>query len=152
MFRASRSEAFLDQSRPRWVDQLLSPESLEATGWFDPDGVASERAAQIRYPRITPRRIIMDLSLTCVIATQLWHHIYLGGGLCELPTWDAMSPGEARTVEPGSAHYKRGCLAFDIGPSTMILGDQFSDNLFRRRVPAHGRLAAVRGDGHLAGD
>ena len=33
----------------------------------------------------------MDLSLTCVIATQLWHHIYLGGGLCELPTWEAMS-------------------------------------------------------------
>jgi asparagine synthase (glutamine-hydrolysing) len=55
--------------------------------------VASERAAQVRYPRITPKRIIMDLSLTCVIATQLWHHIYLGGGLCELPTWDAMSPG-----------------------------------------------------------
>ena len=34
----------------------------------------------------------MDLSLTCVIATQLWHHIYLGGGLCELPTWDSASP------------------------------------------------------------
>ena len=94
MFRASRSEAFLDQSRPRWVDQLLSPESLKATGWFDPEAVARERAAQVRYPRITPRRIIMDLSLTCVIATQLWHHIYLGGGLCELPTWEAMSPGE----------------------------------------------------------
>ena len=40
-------------------------------------------------PRITPKRIIMDLSLTCVIATQLWHHIYLGGGLCELPTWES---------------------------------------------------------------
>jgi asparagine synthase (glutamine-hydrolysing) len=93
MFRASRSDAFLDQDRPAWVDQLLSPESLKATGWFDPEAVARERAAQVRYPRITPKRIIMDLSLTCVIATQLWHHIYLGGGLCELPTWDAMSPG-----------------------------------------------------------
>ena len=97
MFRASRSEAFLDQSRPPWVDQLLSPESLKATGWFDPIGVASERAAQVRYPRITPRRIIMDLSLTCVVATQLWHHIYLGGGLCELPTWEAMSPGDGES-------------------------------------------------------
>ena len=36
----------------------------------------------------------MDLSLTCVITTQLWHHIYLGGGLCDLPTWDAMPPRE----------------------------------------------------------
>ena len=100
MFRASRSDAFLDQSRPPWVDQLLSPESLRATGWFDPEAVARERAAQIRYPRITPRRIIMDLSLTCVVATQLWHHIYLGGGLCELPTWDASSPGQADSPGP----------------------------------------------------
>jgi asparagine synthase (glutamine-hydrolysing) len=88
MFRASRSKALLAADRPRWVDQLLSPESLKATGWFDPEGVARERAAQIRFPAITPKRIIMDLSLTCVIATQLWHHTYLGGGLCELPVWE----------------------------------------------------------------
>jgi asparagine synthase (glutamine-hydrolysing) len=94
MFRASRSDAFLDASRPPWVDQLLSPESLKATGWFDPVAVARERLAQYRFPRITPKRIIMDLSLTCVIATQLWHHIYLGGGLCDLPVWDAASVRE----------------------------------------------------------
>ncbi len=97
MFRASRSEAFLGQDRPNWVDQLLSAESLKKTGWFDPAAVASERAAHVRFPRITPRRIVMDLSLTCVIATQLWHHIYLGGGLCDLPTWDAMAPGEGES-------------------------------------------------------
>jgi asparagine synthase (glutamine-hydrolysing) len=88
MFRASRSSAFFAPDRPRWVDQLLSRESLRATGWFDPEGVARERAAQVRFPAITPKRIIMDLSLTCVIATQLWHHTYLGGGLCELPVWE----------------------------------------------------------------
>ncbi len=88
MFRASRSEAFLAPDRPAWVDQLLSPESLRATGWFDPEGIARERAAQVRFPTITPKRIIMDLSLTCVIATQLWQHIYLGGGLCDLPVWN----------------------------------------------------------------
>jgi asparagine synthase (glutamine-hydrolysing) len=88
MFRASRSAALLAPDRPPWVDQLLSPESIRATGWFDPEGVARERAAQVRFPAITPKRIIMDLSLTCVIATQLWHHIYLGGGLCELPVWE----------------------------------------------------------------
>jgi asparagine synthase (glutamine-hydrolysing) len=100
MFRASRSEAFLDRDRPRWVDQLLSPESLNATGWFDPERVARQRAEQVRFPRITPKRIIMDLSLTCVVATQLWQHIYLGGGLCELPTWDASSshPSQDRAV------------------------------------------------------
>jgi asparagine synthase (glutamine-hydrolysing) len=87
MFRASRSRAFFAPDRPHWVDQLLSPESLRSTGWFDPEGVARERAAQTRFPAITPKRIIMDLSLTCVVATQLWQHIYLGGGLCDLPTW-----------------------------------------------------------------
>jgi asparagine synthase (glutamine-hydrolysing) len=91
MFRASRSEAFFDRNRPAWIDQLLSPESLKATGWFDPEGVARQRAAQVRFPRITPKRIIMDLSLTCVISTQLWHHLFLGGGLCELPVWNAAS-------------------------------------------------------------
>jgi asparagine synthase (glutamine-hydrolysing) len=91
MFRASRSEALLGADRPAWIDQLLSPESLRETGWFDAAAVARERAAQMRIPRITPKRIIMDLSLTCVIATQLWHHLYLGGGLCELPTWERAS-------------------------------------------------------------
>jgi asparagine synthase (glutamine-hydrolysing) len=87
MFRASRSEAFLDRSRPHWVDQLLSRSSLEVTGYFDPEGVLRECAIQSRMPRITPKRAIMDLSLTCVVATQLWHHTFLGGGLCDLPTW-----------------------------------------------------------------
>ena len=41
----------------------------------------------------------MDLSLTCVVATQLWHHIYLGGGLCELPAW---SPTPRRQFAPTS--------------------------------------------------
>src|SRR5262249_39378851 len=56
MFRASRSAALLAPDRPRWVDQLLSAQSLRATGWFDPEGVARERAAQVRFPAITPRR------------------------------------------------------------------------------------------------
>ncbi len=85
MFRASLAETFLGRHRPAWVDQLLSPESLNRTGYFDAAGVARERAAQLRWPRITPRRIAFDLGLTNVVSTQLWHHLYFGGGLCELP-------------------------------------------------------------------
>jgi asparagine synthase (glutamine-hydrolysing) len=96
MFQASRTDAFFHDDRPPWVDQLLSVESLRKTGWFDAEGITRERALNARYPRITPRRIIMDLSLTCVIAAQLWHHIYLGGGLCELPAWE----GPRHTPEP----------------------------------------------------
>ena len=105
MFRAHRSQAFFAPDRPQWVDQLLSPESLRATGWFDPEGVARERAAQVRFPAFTPKRIIMDLSLTCVVATQLWQHIYLGGGLCDLPTWTPtpIRERDGASVDLGSA-------------------------------------------------
>ena len=97
MFRASRSEAFFDDGRPAWVDQLLSRESLEKTGYFNAEGVIRERQALAGKSRFTPRRIIMDLSLTCVAATQLWHHTFFGGGLCELPSW---SPSRGKTDGP----------------------------------------------------
>lgn len=87
MFRASLAQTFLGSHHPAWVDQLLSPESLRATGYFDPEKVRREVAAQVRIPRITPRRFVQDLGLTSVVSTQLWHHLYCGGGLCELPTW-----------------------------------------------------------------
>jgi asparagine synthase (glutamine-hydrolysing) len=87
MFRASMSGTFMGPHRPLWVDQLLSPESLEATGYFNPAAVAQQRARQVRIPRITPARGVYDVALTCVVSTQLWHHIFCGGGLCDLPTW-----------------------------------------------------------------
>jgi asparagine synthase (glutamine-hydrolysing) len=87
MFRASMAQTFLGPGHPPWVDQLLSPESLRATGYFDPEAVAREARAQVRRPRITPRRFVFDVGLTCVVTTQLWHHLYCGGGLCDLPTW-----------------------------------------------------------------
>ena len=87
MFRACMSGTFLGPNRPSWVDQLLSPESLRATGYFDPAAVARQRAWQVRIPRITPARFVFDVALTCVVSTQLWHHLFCGGGLCDLPTW-----------------------------------------------------------------
>jgi asparagine synthase (glutamine-hydrolysing) len=87
MFRASLSKTFLGADRPPWVDQLLDTESLRATGYFDPAAVERERRAQLSIPRITARRFVFDVGLTCVVATQLWHHLYCGGGLCDLPTW-----------------------------------------------------------------
>ncbi|WP_406699894.1 asparagine synthase (glutamine-hydrolyzing) [Singulisphaera sp. Ch08] len=91
MFRASLAKTFLGPDRPSWVDQLLSPESLRETGYFDPKVVANERKWQMMIPRITPRRLAFDVALTCVVTTQLWHHLFCGGGLCELPTWTPTS-------------------------------------------------------------
>ncbi len=87
MFRSNLSRTFLGPERPAWADQLLSPESLRKTGYFDPAAVAPQRRWQARLPRLTPARFVFDVALTCVASTQLWHHIFLGGGLCALPTW-----------------------------------------------------------------
>lgn len=89
MFRSSLASTFLGPHRPAWVDQLLSPESLRKTGFFDPDAVARQVWWQRSIPRITARRFVYDLGLTSVVSTQLWHHLFLGGGLCELPQWTA---------------------------------------------------------------
>ena len=86
MFRSKFAPTFFGQGRPAWVDQLLSPESLRATGYFDPAIVKSERMKQSALPRITARRFVLDIALTNVVSTQLWHHLYFGG-LCDLPTW-----------------------------------------------------------------
>ena len=98
MFRARMAQTFLGDDRPHWVDQLLSPESLRRTGYFRPEMVARERLVQTSIPRITPRRFIFDVALTCVVTTQLWHHIYCGGGLCDLPTWQPPVPADLDAV------------------------------------------------------
>jgi asparagine synthase (glutamine-hydrolysing) len=41
------------------------------------------------------QRTMVEMGLVGVVATQLWHHTYLGGGLCELPAWSAPAPSEA---------------------------------------------------------
>ncbi len=96
MFRASLAQTFLGPGRPSWVDQLLSPESLRKTGYFDVKSVLKQRSLQTALPRLTPARFIFDVALTCVVATQLWHHIYCGGGLCDLPTWQPAAEALAR--------------------------------------------------------
>lgn len=82
MFRAE--PVIHGPGRPGWVDQLLSPESLQRTGYFDPRAVASAMVRRQR-PSWSPRRSLDEAGLSGVVSTQLWHHLFLGGGLCELP-------------------------------------------------------------------
>ncbi|WP_435006262.1 asparagine synthase (glutamine-hydrolyzing) [Tundrisphaera lichenicola] len=86
MFRSRFSGTFLNHGHPAWVDQLLSADSLRKTGYFDPEMVKREQMKQQALPRITARRFVMDIALTNVVSTQLWHHLYFGG-LCDLPSW-----------------------------------------------------------------
>jgi asparagine synthase (glutamine-hydrolysing) len=99
MFRASLSKTFLGDHRPDWVDQLLSPESLRKAGYFDPEAVARDRWLQTHLPRVTARRFVFDLGLTSVVSTQLFHHLFFGGGLCDLPAWHPPAREAARVPE-----------------------------------------------------
>jgi asparagine synthase (glutamine-hydrolysing) len=98
MFRATMAATFLGPDRPAWVDQLLSAESLRKSGYFDAEAVRQGRALLARRFSSPLRRSILDVGLTAVIATQLWHHTYCGGGLCELPAWAPPRPRSAESV------------------------------------------------------
>nr|MBA3820604.1 asparagine synthetase B [Deltaproteobacteria bacterium] len=86
MFRA---EPVIHASgRPAWVDELLSPPSLEATGLFDAEKIA--RALEDRTTSARrPRNALLQGALTGVVSTQLLAHLYGGGQLCSLPAWTA---------------------------------------------------------------
>jgi len=84
-FSTSLSKVFLGKDRPFWVDQLLSEESIKKAGYFDYEKVNYERILLANFPRIMPRQYILDATLTTVVSTQLWHHIFFGG-LCDMPT------------------------------------------------------------------
>ncbi|MGE3804764.1 MAG: asparagine synthase (glutamine-hydrolyzing) [Gemmataceae bacterium] len=87
MFRAHFGGSFLGEDRPAYVDQLLSPESLRKTGYFRHDGVELARQVLARKSRFSFNRFVLEMGMAGVIATQLWHHIYCGGALAELPTY-----------------------------------------------------------------
>lgn len=88
MFRAKLAAVFLGEHRPPWVDQLLSEESLRATGLFDPAGVRWMRQVSTKR-RISPRRAAFNMGVVSVLATQLWYHTFCRGKLADLPVWTA---------------------------------------------------------------
>ncbi len=101
MFRSKFSQTFFGPGRPKWVEQLISADSLRKTGYFDAEMVRRERMKQLALPRITARRFVMDIALTNVVSTQLWHHLFFGG-LCDLPTWTPPTINESAYVEARS--------------------------------------------------
>jgi asparagine synthase (glutamine-hydrolysing) len=90
IFRAPL-DSFHIQPEPAFVAQLLSKESLERTGYFDVAAVHRWRRAFRQLPAGSLARLSVELGLVAVVATQLWHHLFLGGKLAELPTWTALT-------------------------------------------------------------
>jgi asparagine synthase (glutamine-hydrolysing) len=83
MFRAPLAETFLS-SPPSFVRDLVSRESLARAGYFDVERVRRDCELLARGEG-GKLGTFASLGLGGVVATQLWHHLYLGGGLCDLP-------------------------------------------------------------------
>ena len=84
MFRAPTG-GMLFESSSGWAAQLLSPESLRRTGYFDPDAVRQALARRGNRLRPPGRKCFEEMGLIAVYGTQLWHHTFLDDQLCELP-------------------------------------------------------------------
>ena len=81
---ARRSPRSFLTNAPPFVRQLMSPEALRKTGYFDRETVRPRLRAH-RLGQADKVSVFKRLGLSGVVATQLWHHLYISGGLCELP-------------------------------------------------------------------
>jgi asparagine synthase (glutamine-hydrolysing) len=86
IFRAPLDSFHIDPE-PAFVAQLLSEESLRRTGYFDVAAVHHSRRTFRQMPVGSLPRLSVEMGLVAVVATQLWHHLFLGGKLADLPTW-----------------------------------------------------------------
>jgi asparagine synthase (glutamine-hydrolysing) len=84
MFRAPL-DSFQLAGAPAFVEQLLSPESLARTGYFDPEAVRHWRKAAPAMRPGSGQRVSVEMGLVGVVATQLWHHTFIDGSLADLP-------------------------------------------------------------------
>ncbi len=85
MFRAP-FDSFFSHGVPAYVNQLLSPESLRKTGYFDVDSVR-HWAKRVKDKDVHfRRRSAVELGLVGVLATQLWHHTFIDGSLADMPS------------------------------------------------------------------
>ena len=86
IFRAPLDSFHIDPEPP-FVGQLLSEDSLKRTGYFDAAEVHRwRRDFRKMRPNSLPR-LSIEMGLAAVVATQLWHHTFMGGGLTDLPEW-----------------------------------------------------------------
>jgi asparagine synthase (glutamine-hydrolysing) len=98
IFRAPL-DSFHIEPEPTFVGQLLSEESLRSTGYFDVKEVHYWRRNFRRMRVGSLPRLSVEMGLAAVVATQLWHHLFLGGKLAELPTWSVSAAPPVKDEE-----------------------------------------------------
>ncbi|HEV1995822.1 MAG TPA: asparagine synthase (glutamine-hydrolyzing), partial [Candidatus Acidoferrum sp.] len=90
IFRAPLDSFHIDPEPP-FVGQLLSEESLRRTGYFDIAAVLHWQRAFREMRAGSLPRLSVEMGLVAVVATQLWHHLFIDGALSDLPTWTGLA-------------------------------------------------------------
>ncbi len=85
IFRAPLDSFHLDPE-PQFIKDLLSEESLKRTGYFDVKEVQHWRKAFRDLKPGSLPRLSVEMGLGAVVATQLWHHMFIDGNLADLPS------------------------------------------------------------------
>lgn len=88
IFRAPL-DSFHIEPEPPFVGQLLSEESLRKTGYFDVQSVRKWRKDFRTLRAGSLPRLSVEMGLAAVVATQLWHHLFIDSSLADLPAWRA---------------------------------------------------------------
>jgi asparagine synthase (glutamine-hydrolysing) len=101
IFRAPL-DSFHMEPEPPFVAELLSEGSLRKTGYFDSAAVARWRNDFRKMRAGSLPRLSVEMGLMAVAATQLWHHLFMGGGLADLPEWSAVPTPAAIEAGAGS--------------------------------------------------
>jgi asparagine synthase (glutamine-hydrolysing) len=87
MFRAPFDSFFSDEyASPGFVEQLLSEESLKKSGFFDIQAVTHWRGAFRQMRPGSGKRMMIEMGLVGVMATQLWYHSFVDASLADLPS------------------------------------------------------------------
>ncbi len=85
IFRAPMDSFHMDPEPP-FVAELLSEESLRRTGYFDVAAVQHWRHAFRTLRAGSLPRLSVEMGLAAVVATQLWHHLYIDSSLSSIPS------------------------------------------------------------------
>jgi asparagine synthase (glutamine-hydrolysing) len=94
IFRAPLDSFHMDPE-PSFVRDLVSEESLKRTGYFDVAEVRHWRQAFRQMSAGSIPRLSVEMGLAAVVATQLWHHLFIDGTLTDLPSWSGGQPTAA---------------------------------------------------------
>jgi len=89
-----------------FVEQLLSQESLRRAGYFDVAAVHHWRRAFRALRAGSLPRLSVELGLAAVVATQLWHHLFIDNALADLPSWTSFA--NTATMQAGRAPARPG--------------------------------------------